>query len=111
MGELMAWYELSDVAVVGGSFVDKGGHNPIEPVSLAMPVIMGRYVKNCAEIVRDFSDVGVLMQSDDDGLYDNIKAWLDNPALAKEAGESGQRLVQERAGADKVQFDMIRKLL
>ncbi|OPH39649.1 3-deoxy-D-manno-octulosonic acid transferase [Moraxella equi] len=111
MGELMIWYELSDVAVVGGSFVDKGGHNPIEPVSLATPVIMGRYVKNCAEIVRDFADVGVLMQSDDDGLYDNIKAWFDNPILAKEAGESGQRLVQERAGADKVQFDMIRKLL
>ncbi|MBE9588375.1 MULTISPECIES: 3-deoxy-D-manno-octulosonic acid transferase [unclassified Moraxella] len=111
MGELLGWYELSDVAVVGGSFVDKGGHNPIEPVSLATPVIMGQYVKNCAEIVRDFADVGVLIQSDDDGLYDNIKAWLDNPALAKQAGESGQRLVQERAGADKVQFDMIRKLL
>lgn len=111
MGELMLWYELSDVAVVGGSFVDKGGHNPIEPVSLAKPVIMGQYVKNCAEIVRDFADVDVLVQSDDDGLYGAVKAWLDNPALAKQAGESGQRLVQERAGADKVQFDMIRKLL
>ena len=111
MGELLGWYELSDVAVVGGSFVDKGGHNPIEPVSLATPVIMGQYVKNCAEIVRDFADVGVLIQSDDGNLYDDIKAWLDNPALAKQAGESGQRLVQERAGADKVQFDMIRKLL
>lgn len=111
MGELVLWYELSDVAVVGGSFVDKGGHNPIEPVSLARPVIMGQYVKNCAEIVRDFADVGVLTQSDDDGLYEVIKVWLDNLTLAKHAGERGQRLVQERAGADKVQFEMIKALL
>lgn len=111
MGELLAWYELCDVAVVGGSFVDKGGHNPIEPISLARPVIMGQYVKNCAQIVYDFVHVGALVQSDDGRLYGALKTWLANPDLAKHAGESGQRLVQERADADIVQFAMIKALL
>lgn len=115
MGELLAWYELSQVAVVGGSFVDKGGHNPIEPASLAKPIIMGQYVKNCTEIVVDFKTVGAMMQvgdeQDTDGLCGAVKAWFDEPHRARHAGELGQRLVSERAGADKVQFDMLMKLL
>lgn len=110
MGELMRWYHACDVAVVGGSFVDKGGHNPIEPVSLAKPVIMGQYVKNCAEIVRDFADMGALVQTDNEGLYQALKTWLDHPEDAERAGRQGQRLVQARADADKVQFDLIQKL-
>lgn len=111
MGELMKWYGACDVAVVGGSFVDKGGHNPIEPAGLAKPVIMGQYVKNCAEIVQDFASIGTLIQTDDKGLYQTVKMWLDNPDEAKQAGERGQKLVQERAGADKAQFEMIWRLM
>lgn len=111
MGELMTWYAMCDVAVVGGSFVNKGGHNPIEPISLSKPVIMGRYVKNCTEIVRDFDEVGALVQTDNDGLYQVLKTWLDAPDKARQAGESGQKLVSERAGADKVQFEILKGLL
>ena len=59
----------------------------------------------------DFVHVGALVQSDDGRLYGALKTWLANPDLAKHAGESGQRLVQERADADKVQFAMIKALL
>lgn len=111
MGELMMWYEMCDVAVVGGSFVDKGGHNPIEPASLAKPVVIGQYVKNCAEIVRDLANGGALVQSDDDGLYKAVKTWLDNPDQAWQAGIHGQQLVNERADADVQQFELLRRLL
>ncbi len=62
MGELMAWYQTADVAVVGGSFVPVGGHNPIEPASLAKPIIMGQYDTNCQELVSVLSAVGALVQ-------------------------------------------------
>lgn len=111
MGELLRWYQACDVAVVGGSFVDKGGHNPIEPASLAKPIIMGQYTKNCTEIVRDFQAVGAFVQCDDESLYASLLAWLSEPKEAKQAGERAYQLVKERAGADEVQLNMIKQVL
>ena len=60
MGELMRWYSVADVALVGGSLVDGiGGHNPIEPASLAKPILMGEYTASCDELVQALSEVGV----------------------------------------------------
>src|SRR5262249_41414445 len=39
MGDLLDAYKQADVALIGGSFVPKGGQNPIEPAALAVPVI------------------------------------------------------------------------
>lgn len=111
MGELLAWYEVAQVAVVGGSFVDKGGHNPIEPASVGTPVVMGRYVKNCADIVSDLMVVGGLIQTDDEGLYEVVKAWLTNPKSAGVAGESAKALTKQRANADKEQFELLMAVL
>jgi 3-deoxy-D-manno-octulosonic-acid transferase len=62
MGELMAWYKLADVALVGGSLVDVGGHNPVEPASVATPVLMGHYTQSCQSVVDKLAEVGALYQ-------------------------------------------------
>ena len=62
MGELMTWYKLADVALVGGSLVDIGGHNPVEPASVATPIIMGHYTQSCQSVVDKLSEVGALYQ-------------------------------------------------
>lgn len=73
MGELMTWYALADVALVGGSLVDIGGHNPVEPASVATPVIMGPYTQSCQTVVDKLSEVGALYQPHNDH-YKPIKA-------------------------------------
>ena len=40
MGELMLLYGIADLAFVGGSLVERGGHNPLEPAAHAIPVLM-----------------------------------------------------------------------
>jgi len=62
MGEMMTWYTLANVALVGGSLVDIGGHNPVEPASVATPVIMGRYTQSCQSVVDKLAEVGALYQ-------------------------------------------------
>ena len=62
MGELMHWYALADVALVGGSLVDIGGHNPVEPASVATPVLMGAYTQSCQSVVDKLASVGALYQ-------------------------------------------------
>ncbi len=45
-GELFDLYGASDVAFVGGSLIDLGGQNILEPLSWAIPTIHGRYMDN-----------------------------------------------------------------
>ena len=62
MGELMTWFALADVALVGGSLVNIGGHNPVEPASVATPILMGRYTQSCQAVVDMLAGVGALYQ-------------------------------------------------
>jgi 3-deoxy-D-manno-octulosonic-acid transferase len=43
IGELLTVYSFSKIAVMGGSFVEKGGQNPLEPISQGVPVIFGEF--------------------------------------------------------------------
>ena len=46
MGELFSLYGASDVAFVGGSLVDLGGQNILEPIAWGVPTIHGQYMSN-----------------------------------------------------------------
>lgn len=54
MGELGLFYRLCPIAVLGGSFVHVGGHNPIEAAQLGAAIVFGPYMHNFSEIVREF---------------------------------------------------------
>ena len=45
MGELLGGFACADVAFVGGSLRDYGGHNPMEPAALGIPVLFGPYME------------------------------------------------------------------
>jgi 3-deoxy-D-manno-octulosonic-acid transferase len=61
MGDLMYFYGVSLSAFVGGSLVDVGGHNPMEPGLLGKPIMMGPYRRNIADIAELFEQAGGLV--------------------------------------------------
>jgi 3-deoxy-D-manno-octulosonic-acid transferase len=56
MGELSYFYVASDVAFVGGSFAEIGGHNFLEAVVAKVPVVMGPHLSSIEDIVAQFVD-------------------------------------------------------
>lgn len=51
IGSLIKCYAVSDLAIVGGSFIPHiGGHNILEPVYLQTPVFFGPYMENQNEL-------------------------------------------------------------
>ena len=54
IGELASLYQLGTVAFVGGSLVQRGGHNIIEPAWYGVPVIIGNHYENFRDIVELF---------------------------------------------------------
>ncbi|RLM18710.1 3-deoxy-D-manno-octulosonic acid transferase [Brenneria alni] len=74
MGELMLLYGIADLAFVGGSLVERGGHNPLEAAAHAIPVLMGPHTFNFKDICNKLEQA--------DGLI----TVTDTASLAKEVG-------------------------
>jgi 3-deoxy-D-manno-octulosonic-acid transferase len=54
IGEMVLWYTLGDIAIVGGSFVPHGGHNIVEPAKLNNAIITGTHTHNFRDIIGYF---------------------------------------------------------
>ena len=58
LGDLQEFYALGDIAFVGGSLVDAGGHNLLEPARVRKPVLFGPYMANFAAIAEEMKAKG-----------------------------------------------------
>jgi 3-deoxy-D-manno-octulosonic-acid transferase len=56
MGEMFAYYELADVAILGGSLLPYGGQNLIESCAVGTPVIFGPHTFNFDEAAEQAID-------------------------------------------------------
>jgi 3-deoxy-D-manno-octulosonic-acid transferase len=100
MGELLYLYGLADVAFVGGSLVQVGGHNPIEPALCGVPAVTGPAVFNFEDVVRAFRDAGALAVVDDaDGLTGVLADWLGDAGRRAAAGDRARAVVAANKGA------------
>ena len=67
IGEMGSLFNLADLAILGGSFVPKGGHNPLEPATFGLPTITGPHIfKNTAEFAG-LRERGVIFDMINDG--------------------------------------------
>jgi len=72
MGELASFYCIADIAVIGGTFADYGGHNPFEATLCGVPVIHGKFTRNNASIFKFLDDRGVAFRVESDEIFDKI---------------------------------------
>jgi 3-deoxy-D-manno-octulosonic-acid transferase len=54
IGELAAVYALADLAFVGGSLVEFGGHNILEPAQYGVATLIGPHYENFRDMVNLF---------------------------------------------------------
>ena len=100
LGEMMIFYAASDIAFVGGSLVETGGHNPLEPAALGLPVITGPHWFNFSGIYPELLASGAARQvSDSDELAATLVEWFEDEELRRGAGAAGQQVVVRNRGA------------
>lgn len=100
MGELLLFYSASDVAFVGGSLVPIGGHNLLEPASLALPILTGAYMFNQQEMTDLLLEAGaVKIVKDKTGIIDNVLSFHHDKVTSKSLGAKARIIVQENKGA------------
>lgn len=100
MGILNQAYSLSDCAFVGGSIVEKGGHNPLEATTLNVPVIMGPHIYNNKDIIENLIEIGALkiVNSPEDAIT-TILGWQSQKVLGKPIDVKIRQLLENNQGA------------
>lgn len=112
MGELMDFYAASDVAVIGGSFVSIGGHNPIEPGALGVPILMGPHYFNFEAICEQLVDAdGMKIVEDELALLEMLDQLFSQPKLAEDMGQNALKKIEEGKGAVNRVVDHLQPLL
>ena len=92
LGELVAFYKLCTVAFVGGSLAPIGGHNILEPVMFAKPLLFGPHMHHFPELADLLRNADGAIQVDNEiDLYAQMAHLLANPV---EAAAMGQRALQ-----------------
>jgi len=108
VGELISFYNIADIVFVGGSLIKKGGHNILEPASLAKPILFGPYMFNFRDIADLFlSNRAAKMVFNQEELKTNIVDLLNNPSEAIELGQRALQLILANQGATKRNVEYI----
>jgi 3-deoxy-D-manno-octulosonic-acid transferase len=100
MGELPLFYAASDIAFVGGSLVQTGGHNLLEPAALGLPVISGPYVFNAQDIADMFVELGACrIAANPKQLAAAVDELLSDRDMANRLGAQGRLIVESNRGS------------
>lgn len=112
MGELLIFYAAADLAFVGGSLVEKGGQNPLEPAAVGLPILTGPYTFNFATITEQLKQRHVEIQvTNAEELAEQVIALLSDPKRRQQKSYEAKKFVAENKGSVLKQMQLIKNLL
>jgi 3-deoxy-D-manno-octulosonic-acid transferase len=112
IGELAQLYQLATIAFVGGSLLDHGGHNILEPAVFGKPVVFGPYMQNFKEIAEAFVSNGAAVQVQSEReLEETLLALVTDPVRRARLGAAARALVEANRGAKDKTLAVLAELL
>jgi len=107
IGELRRAYALADVVVVGRSFFDQYGSDPIEPAALGKAVVIGPAVSDFANIVAAFEAARAIVQVHRDDLGGTLLELMKDPAKRERIAAAALECVRANQGASQRSADLL----
>lgn len=112
LGLLGRLYSLAHVVFVGGSLVQIGGHNLMEPALLGKPVLFGPHIQQ----VQAMADLliksgGGIQIMDLPSLEIKIRTLLEDPGFSIRLGEQAREAVHQHQGAVRRTAEVLSDLL
>ena len=100
VGELGLIYRLAPVVFVGGSLIEHGGQNPIEPAKLGAAILHGPHVWNFAEIYTALDQAhGAELIVDPSKLTAALGAMMAQPETRARVAEAARTTIAALGGA------------
>jgi 3-deoxy-D-manno-octulosonic-acid transferase len=100
MGLLLPLYHLSQIAFVGGSLTETGGHNILEACQADLPVLFGPNMQNFRDISQHVisKGAGLKVQSADE-LAQKLSELLNDSAKQQEMSTAAKQVMRENQDA------------
>ncbi len=112
MGEMAYYFQMADIAFMGGSFVAIGGHNLLEPAALAKPTLIGPHFFNFTDITNQLVDKrACFIVENYEALASRVIELLKNSELQHDMGMAGFDVVTANQGALAKSLKAIESLL
>ncbi len=112
LGELADCYVLADIAFVGGSLVQAGGHNPLEPAAAGIPILFGPHMEDFSEISRDLIEVGGANQvTDSADISHQVTGLLSDGVKRQTMGKAAKKYIIDNHGVVDNHLQIIDQLL
>jgi 3-deoxy-D-manno-octulosonic-acid transferase len=100
IGELARLYQIASVVFVGGSLVDAGGHNILEPAMFGKAIVFGPHMHNFAEISAEFLRGAAAVQvSSTRELGETFVALVGDGVRRASLGAAARAIVESNRGA------------
>lgn len=98
LGEMPAFMTHAELVFLGGSLIERGGQNILEPARLGKAIVVGPHMDNFKEeteilLERD----GLVMVQNDKRLHDTVVDLLNDARRRTELGENAKQVIDERA--------------
>jgi 3-deoxy-D-manno-octulosonic-acid transferase len=109
IGELPAAYPLATIVFVGGSLIDKGGHNVLEPAAAGASIVTGAHTHNFEAVVDSLLEAKAIIQlppleirAVTAELTKVMADLLERPEFRKDLGSRASKTLEiNRGAADK----------
>lgn len=112
MGELLAWYQLADLVFIGGSLIERGGHNPLEAICFGKAVQSGPHIFNFNEAYRQLQQQqAVVLVADSEQLFASSCQLLSDVSLRQQLGQRAKQFFSKQQGATARTLDAIHLLI
>ncbi|WP_376697413.1 3-deoxy-D-manno-octulosonic acid transferase [Wenzhouxiangella sp. EGI_FJ10305] len=112
IGVLLSCYAAAPAAFVGGSLVDIGGHNLLEPAAFGKAVIAGEHLHQQADSAAALRDNGALIEVHDaDGLARAVLSIWEDPQRALDYGRAALEVVENGRGSVRRTLKLLNGLL
>jgi 3-deoxy-D-manno-octulosonic-acid transferase len=112
IGELAHVFQVATVVFIGGSLVDHGGHNILEPAVHGKPIVFGPHMQNFAEIAATFLGQQAAIQVADAADLSTVFVRLTGDSVERARLSAAARaLVEANRGAKGRTLDVVAALL
>lgn len=111
MGKLTMMYAACDIAIVGGSFFDFGGHNPLEAAYYRKPIIIGPYHQSCLDSVNKLNAADAVLVANNNELKQKIAYLFDNSPIRSTMGSNAKSILEQYSLSVKVNLDVVRNYI
>ncbi|NNG42160.1 3-deoxy-D-manno-octulosonic acid transferase [Pseudoalteromonas sp. NEC-BIFX-2020_002] len=100
LGELQCLYGMADISYIGGSLIERGGHNPLESAAFSVGALTGPHTYNFNHVYPELIALGGAKKiTSTEELSQQLITLCQQPLLCIQLGERAAQCVANNQGA------------